>query len=107
MEALARIRNKIESYPVVLFMKGSPTRPTCRYSSQAVQALDACGADFKAIDILEDPEVRANLPKYSNWSTFPQLFIHGELVGGSDVIVELLSQGDLGRMLREANAAAA
>ena len=101
-----RIRTEIEGHPVVLFMKGTPQFPMCGFSSKATQALKACGATFHSVNVLEDPEVRASLPRYSDWPTFPQLFINGELIGGCDITVELLDSGELARMVSEAQKAA-
>lgn len=101
-----RIQTLVESAPIVLFMKGTPQFPMCGFSSRAVQALKACGASFSHINVLEDPEVRANLPRYSNWPTFPQLFVNGELIGGCDIVVDLHAQGELQRIVNEAQKAA-
>ncbi|MCI1730695.1 MAG: Grx4 family monothiol glutaredoxin [Chiayiivirga sp.] len=106
MPILDRIRSEVESHPIVLFMKGTPQFPMCGFSSRVVQALKACKAEFHSINVLEDPEVRANLPRYSNWPTFPQLFIHGELIGGCDITVELHEKGELARMVADASKAA-
>jgi monothiol glutaredoxin len=106
MPILDRIRSEVESHPIVLFMKGTPQFPMCGFSSRVVQALKACGAEFHSINVLEDPEIRANLPRYSNWPTFPQLFIHGELIGGCDIAVELHEKGELARMVADAQKAA-
>jgi monothiol glutaredoxin len=104
MPILERIQAEIESYPIVLFMKGTPQFPMCGFSSRTVQALRAAGADPAAlhtVNVLEEPEIRANLPRYSNWPTFPQLFIHGELIGGCDITMELHESGELARMIAE------
>ena len=101
MAVLERIREEVEGHPVVLFMKGTPQFPMCGFSSRTSQALKAVGADFHSVNVLEDPEVRANLPRYSNWPTFPQLFIHGELIGGCDITMELYESGELARMITE------
>lgn len=100
-----RIRTLVDAQPVVLFMKGTPQFPMCGFSSRAVQALKDCGAAFGHINVLEDPEVRANLPRFSNWPTFPQLFVNGELIGGCDIVVDLHAQGDLQRIVSEAQKA--
>jgi monothiol glutaredoxin len=106
MQVSQRIQAEIEGHPVVLFMKGTPQFPMCGFSSRTVQALKAAGAaDLHTINVLEEPEVRANLPRYSNWPTFPQLFINGELIGGCDITLELLESGELARMLAEAQKA--
>lgn len=100
-----RIRTLLDAQPVVLFMKGTPQFPMCGFSSRAVQALKDCGASFGHVNVLEDPEVRANLPRFSNWPTFPQLFVNGELIGGCDIVVDLHAQGDLQRIVSEAQKA--
>ena len=103
-----RIRAEIEGHPVVLFMKGTPQFPMCGFSSRTVGALREAGADMAtlhSVNVLEDPEVRANLPRVSNWPTFPQLFINGELIGGCDITVELSESGELARMVADAQKA--
>ena len=102
MDVIDRIRKTVSDNPIVLFMKGTPQFPMCGFSSRAVHALETAGAHFESVNVLEDPEVRANLPRYSNWPTFPQLFINGELIGGCDITLELEQSGELGRMVKEA-----
>ena len=102
MSATDLIRALVEGHPIVLFMKGTPQFPMCGFSSRAVQVLKECGADVSHDNVLEDPEIRATLPRYSDWPTFPQLFINGELIGGCDITVELHQQGELARMVSEA-----
>ena len=103
MPVLEQLKAEVEGHPIVLFMKGTPQFPMCGFSSRTSQALKAVGAEFASVNVLEDPEVRANLPRYSNWPTFPQLFINGELIGGCDILLELNESGELGRMVREAS----
>lgn len=103
MPVLERIQAELDSHPMVLFMKGTPEYPMCGFSSRAVQALLDAGAQaLRAINVLEEPEIRANLPRFSNWPTFPQLFIHGELIGGCDITLELHESGELARIVAEA-----
>jgi monothiol glutaredoxin len=103
MSVIEQIQAEVESHPVVLFMKGTAQFPMCGFSSRAVQILQAAGAtELHTVNVLEHPEIRANLPRYSNWPTFPQLFIHGELIGGSDITSELFESGELARMISEA-----
>jgi monothiol glutaredoxin len=102
MDVLARIKQTVENNSVVLFMKGTTQFPMCGFSARAVQALKACNATIHAVNVLEDPEVRANLPHFSNWPTFPQLFIQGELIGGCDIMVDLQSSGELQKLVAEA-----
>ena len=107
MPVVDRIKNEVESHPIVLFMKGTPQFPMCGFSSRTVQALKAAGAEtLHTVNVLEDPEIRANLPRYSDWPTFPQLFINGELIGGCDITVELFDSGELARIVSEAQKAA-
>ena len=102
MTPLDRIKAEVENHPVVLFMKGTPQFPMCGFSSRAVEVLTAAGATgVHTVNVLADPEVRANLPRFSNWPTFPQLFIHGELIGGCDITLELHESGELARMIAE------
>jgi monothiol glutaredoxin len=105
MTATDRIKTVVEGHPIVLFMKGTPQFPMCGFSSRAVQVLRECNADFHHVNVLEDPEIRASLPRYSDWPTFPQLFINGELIGGCDITVELHEQGELARIVTEAQKA--
>lgn len=103
MSVLEQIKAEVEGHPIVLFMKGTPQFPMCGFSSRSVQALKAAGATaFHTVNVLEQPEIRASLPRYSDWPTFPQLFINGELIGGCDITVELLDSGELARMVAEA-----
>jgi len=106
MSVMDRIKADVEGHPIVLYMKGTPQFPMCGFSSRAVQALKAAGAgELFTVNVLEDPEVRANLPRYSNWPTFPQLFINGELIGGCDIVSELYESGELARIVSEAGKA--
>ena len=95
MEIEKEIQEQIKSNPILLYMKGSPDAPQCGFSSRATQLLISCGKPFSFVDILSNPKIRASLPKVSNWPTFPQLFIGGELVGGSDIMVEMHEKGEL------------
>ena len=99
MEIEKEIQEQIKSNPILLYMKGSPDAPQCGFSSRATQLLISCGKPFSFVDILSNSEIRANLPKVSNWPTFPQLFIGGELVGGSDIMVEMHEKGELQEMI--------
>ena len=90
-----RIEAQLKEFPVLLYMKGNPEAPQCGFSSQATQLLMACGKKFAYVDILSNPEIRATLPSVSNWPTFPQLFVEGELIGGCDIIVEMYEKGEL------------
>ncbi|MCB1643996.1 MAG: Grx4 family monothiol glutaredoxin [Pseudomonadales bacterium] len=102
MDIIETIKEQISANPILLYMKGSPDQPQCGFSAQASQALMACGERFAYIDILANPEIRANLPQVSEWPTFPQLFVQGELVGGCDIIMEMYQSGELQPLIREA-----
>ena len=107
MDIIDTIKQQIESNNVLLYMKGSPNQPQCGFSARTVQALMACGERFAYVDILSDPDVRANLPKYANWPTFPQLWIAGELIGGCDIVTEMFDNGELQTLIKESVAASA
>jgi monothiol glutaredoxin len=102
MDVIERIKDQLGSHPVVLYMKGSPDFPQCGFSSQVVQVLKACNTQFMYINIFEDQEVREALKEFSNWPTYPQLYIKGELVGGCDIILDLYNKGELEGMLEKA-----
>ncbi|MCU0760779.1 MAG: Grx4 family monothiol glutaredoxin [Steroidobacteraceae bacterium] len=107
MDVVERIKSQLSSAPVVLFMKGTPDFPQCGFSAQAVAALRACGAKFSTVNIFEDPELREALKRYSNWPTYPQLYVKGELVGGCDITLEMFRSGELKQLLDESGATAA
>jgi monothiol glutaredoxin len=87
-------------------MKGTPQFPQCGFSSRAAQVLQACGVnDFLAVNVLADPEIFENLKYYANWPTFPQLYVKGELIGGSDIMIEMYQKGEIQKLLEEAFAA--
>ena len=101
MSIQERIQAEVTGHPIVLFMKGTPQFPMCGFSSRAVQALKGAGASqLYTVNVLEEPEIRANLPRYSDWPTFPQLFINGELIGGCDIIREMFQAGELQGLLK-------
>lgn len=99
MNVIERIEEQLASQPVVLYMKGTPDFPQCGFSGRVVQVLQLCNAEYKAVNIFEDPEIREALKEYSNWPTFPQLYIKGELVGGCDIVTDLFEKGELQNML--------
>jgi len=101
MDTIEQIKQQISENPIILYMKGSPKLPNCGFSSQASQAIMSCGEKFAYVDILQNPEIRSELPKYANWPTFPQLWADGELVGGCDIILEMFQQGELQPLLKE------
>ncbi len=106
-DVVERIKQQITAKPVVLFMKGTPDFPQCGFSAQTVAALRACGAEFAHVNIFEDPELREALKAYSNWPTFPQLYVNGELLGGCDIALEMFRNGELQKLLQDAGAVAA
>lgn len=101
-DVFAVIKDQINSNPILLYMKGSPNQPQCGFSARTSQALMACGERFAFVDVLSNPEIRANLPKYGNWPTFPQLWVNGELVGGCDIVCEMHANGELQPLVKEA-----
>lgn len=101
MDINEQIKTMLAEHPIVLFMKGTPEFPMCGFSHRAAQALAEAGAVFHSVNVLADPQIRAALPQFANWSTFPQLFIHGELIGGCDIIEDLASAGELSRMAHD------
>ncbi len=107
MQAIDRIKSQLSAAPVVLYMKGTPDFPQCGFSAQAVGALRASKATFQHVNIFEDPEVREALKTYSNWPTFPQLYVNGELIGGCDIVIEMYKSGELKQLLSEAGAVTA
>ena len=95
------IRSQIKENPVLLYMKGTPQFPQCGFSAKAIEVLTQIGRPFAFVNILENPEIRATLPKIANWPTFPQLWINGELMGGSDIILEMYQSGELKPLVEE------
>lgn len=102
MDIMDTIKNQIGENPVLLYMKGSPDAPQCGFSMKASQAVMACGKRFAFVDVLSNPDIRQNLPKYANWPTFPQLWVNGELVGGCDIIIDLHEKGELQGIIDQA-----
>jgi monothiol glutaredoxin len=107
MEIIETIKEQIGNNPILLYMKGSPNQPQCGFSARTVQALMACGERFAYVDILANPDIRANLPQYANWPTFPQLWVQGELIGGCDIVTEMHESGELETLIKEAASAQA
>lgn len=105
-DVLERIKQQVESNPVVIYMKGTPEMPRCGFSHRASQALAATGLPFAYVNVLEDPEIFENLPRYADWPTFPQIYIDGELVGGCDITLELYQNGELQKLVENAVAKA-
>ena len=100
MDTRQRIKQQVESHPVVLFMKGTPQLPQCGFSALAVQVLNACGVqDFHTVNVLADNDIRQGIKEYANWPTIPQLYVNGEFVGGSDIMREMYQSGELQKLL--------
>jgi monothiol glutaredoxin len=96
-----RISKIVNEHDVVLFMKGTPLFPQCGFSSRAVAILEHCGVDFDSVDVLQDMEIRQGIKAYSDWPTIPQLYVKGEFVGGSDIMMEMYEAGELKQLLDE------
>ncbi len=101
-ETVEKIKAQLANHKIMLYMKGSPKQPQCGFSAKAVQALNACKASFDSVDILENPDIRETLKEYSQWPTFPQLYINGELIGGCDIMMDLLQSGELEKLVHQA-----
>jgi len=98
-----RIKEQLSSHDVLLYMKGTPDFPQCGFSGQAVAALNAIGKPYSYVNIFEDQEIREGLKAYSNWPTFPQLYVKGELIGGCDIMMEMYQSGELKSLLEESS----
>ena len=107
MDVKDRIRRELDAAPVVLFMKGTPDFPQCGFSAQTASALRHLGARFHHVNIFDDPELREALKRHSNWPTYPQLYVKGELVGGCDITLEMYRSGELKQLLESAGALSA
>ena len=99
MNSLGKIEKLVSSTPILIFMKGTPQFPQCGFSMRTVEALKSCGASFDYIDVYSEPDVRENLPKFSEWPTFPQLFVDGELIGGCDIVLGMYQTGELQKLV--------
>ena len=99
--ALETIKRQISENPILLYMKGSPQAPQCGFSAKTIECMVGCGQRFAYVDILSNPEIRATLPSYAEWPTFPQLWVDGELVGGCDIVTEMFESGELASLLSE------
>jgi len=96
-----QIKDIIDSDKIVVFIKGTKTQPRCGFSAEIVSILDSFDTDFSTFDVLENPEIRAEIKNYSNWPTFPQLYISGELIGGLDIVQEMYIAGELDELIFE------
>lgn len=100
-----RLSSLVSDNDVVLFMKGTPLFPQCGFSNRAVAILDHCGVQYESVDVLQDMEVRQGIKSFSDWPTIPQLYVKGEFVGGSDIMMEMFEAGELQQMLDQAGVA--
>ena len=100
-DANERISQIVNDHDVVLFMKGTPLFPQCGFSSRAVAILEHCGTDFESVDVLQDMEIRQGIKAFSDWPTIPQLYVKGEFVGGSDIMMEMYEAGELQQLLTD------
>ena len=98
MDAQKRIAEIVQKHPAVLFMKGTPLFPQCGFSSRATAILEHLGVAFHAVDVLQDGEIREGIKQFSDWPTIPQLYVNGEFVGGSDIMMEMFEDGELEEM---------
>ncbi len=106
-DANDRITKTVNENDVVLFMKGTPLFPQCGFSSKAVAILDHCGVGYESVDVLQDMKIRQGIKTYSDWPTIPQLYVKGEFVGGSDIMMEMFEAGELKQLMDEKNVAKA
>ena len=97
-----KITDQIKENNILIYMKGSPYEPKCGFSAKTVQALIDCGAEFSYVDILENQDIRQTLPSISDWPTFPQVFVNGELIGGCDIVTEMHEAGELQTVISDA-----
>ena len=101
MSTQDQIKQQIQDNPIIIYMKGSADFPQCGFSSKAVSILNACGAKFTVINVLEHPEIRDGIKVFSNWPTIPQLYIKGEFIGGSDIMIEMYESGELQELVKD------
>ena len=102
-----RLSQIVNDHDVVLFMKGTPLFPQCGFSSRAIQILDHCGVAYESVDVLQDMDIRQGIKEFSDWPTIPQLYVKGEFVGGSDIMMEMYQAGELQALLDEKDVAKA
>ena len=102
MDTIEKIKQQITDNTIVLYMKGSPKLPMCGFSARTAEAVLQCGQPFANVDVIANPDIRAELPKYASWPTFPQLWVNGELIGGCDIVTEMFAKGELQPLLKDA-----
>ena len=102
MDVLDRIKQQVDTHPVLIYMKGTPQLPQRGFSSRTTEALKSLEVEFAFVNVLSDPEIFQNLPKFADWPTFPQVYVDGELIGGCDITLEMHASGDLEKMVKDA-----
>ena len=101
MDTIEKIKQQIAENPIILYMKGTPDVPQCGFSARAANCVKECGVAFAFVDVLANPDIRQMLPQYADWPTFPQLWVRGELIGGSDIMAEMHANGELEPLLKQ------
>ena len=101
MDTIEKIKQQISENPIILYMKGTPDVPQCGFSARAANCVKECGVPFAFVDVLANPDIRQMLPQYADWPTFPQLWVRGELIGGSDIMAEMHAKGELAPLLKQ------
>jgi len=104
VETIDRIKQQVNENPILIYMKGTPQMPMCGFSSRTIEVLKSYGKEFAYVNIIADPEVHRTLPEFSDWPTFPQVFVGGELIGGCDITLEMHERGELEAVLEAASA---
>ncbi|WP_343192734.1 Grx4 family monothiol glutaredoxin [Buchnera aphidicola (Taiwanaphis decaspermi)] len=100
MKTIEKIKKQIKENKIIIYMKGTPSEPSCGYSAQAVEALNHCTKKFFYVNVLKDSKIRRKLPIYANWPTFPQLWVNGKLIGGCSIILDMLNNGKLFKLIK-------
>jgi monothiol glutaredoxin len=101
-DALVQIDEQVKKYKIILYMKGTPDFPMCGFSAATIQVLDSYKVEYASVNVLDNPEIREGIKRYSNWPTIPQLYINGEFVGGCDIVREMHANGELESLIRAA-----
>lgn len=102
MDVLDRIKEQVESNDIIVYMKGTPQLPQCGFSSRTAEVMKGAGVEFAYVNVIADPEIFGNLPRYADWPTFPQIYVKGELVGGHDILMEMHEAGELYPLMQAA-----
>lgn len=102
MDVLERIKQQVDTHPVIIYMKGTPQLPQCGFSSRTAEVLKSLDIEFAFVNVLSDPEIFQNLPRFADWPTFPQVYVGGELIGGCDITLEMHESGELEKIAKAA-----